>query len=176
MSAALGERKKPSCGKGDELQVEIRFHLFSADVQQSLDRKQAVVADVDMAAHREKALGDREIAIAKRPLDYGLLGQRRLEFAPERDAFEQGAGKIEPRQSQRQRGVEMEVRIDEGRADEAPARLQHLSGFGDDLWLQGRDTAVLHRDILARSPVGQCGVSNEKIECHREASGSGDEP
>ena len=100
--------------EGDELQVEIGLDL-ALDVEQRLDREQAVVADVDVAAHREQALRDREIAIAQRALGDRLMRQQRLQFAPQRDAFEQRAGLVEPRQAERQRRVHMEMAIDERR-------------------------------------------------------------
>ena len=43
--------------KRDELQVEIGLHPL-LHLEQRLDREQAVVADVDMAADREQALRD----------------------------------------------------------------------------------------------------------------------
>ena len=77
----------------DELQVEIGLHGL-LDVEQRLDRKQAIVADVDVAADREQALRDSEVAIAERALDHRLVRQMRLQFAPERDPLEQRAGDV----------------------------------------------------------------------------------
>ncbi len=54
--------------KRDELEVDIGFDLL-AHVEQRLDRKEAGIADVDVAADREQALGDREVAIAQGALD-----------------------------------------------------------------------------------------------------------
>ena len=57
--------------EGDELEVEIGLDPLS-DLEQRLDRDQPVVADVDMAADREQALADGEVAVAQRALDHGL--------------------------------------------------------------------------------------------------------
>ena len=105
--------------KRAELQVEIGLDL-ALDVEQRFDRGQAIVADVDVAAHREQALRDGEVAIAQRALGDGFMRQQRLEFAPQRDAFEQRAGLVEARNAERQRRVHMEMAIDEGRATSRP--------------------------------------------------------
>ena len=96
-------------------------------VEQRLDREQPVVADVDMAADGEQAARHREIAIAQRALRHGLMGQQRLQLAPQRDAFEQRAGHVEARQAERQRRVEMEMAIDERRADEPAFGVERLA-------------------------------------------------
>ena len=55
-----------------------------------------------MAADRQDAAGDGEIAVAKRAPDDGLLRQERLQFAPESDALQQGPRVVEARQPERQ--------------------------------------------------------------------------
>ena len=82
--------------EGDELQIEIRLHLLP-DLDQRLDREQAIVANVDMAADGQQPLRDREIAVAQRPLRHRLVRQMRLELSPERDTLEQRAGDIQSR-------------------------------------------------------------------------------
>ena len=82
----------------DELQVDVGRDLL-LHVEQRIDRDEPVVADVDMAADREQALDDREVAVAQRALGDRFRREQRLQLAPQRDAFEQRAGLIEPRES-----------------------------------------------------------------------------
>ena len=53
--------------EGDELQVDIGSDLL-LHLEQRVDGRQPVVADVDMRADREQPLGDGEVAIAERAL------------------------------------------------------------------------------------------------------------
>ncbi len=90
---ARGRRTvEPVLREGDELQVDIGRDLL-LHLEQRLDGKQPVVADIDMGADGEQAHRHRPVAIAERPLLHGLVGQQRLQLAPERDAFEQRAGR-----------------------------------------------------------------------------------
>src|SRR5204863_741909 len=63
-------------------------------VEQRIDRNEPVVADVHMAADREEALGDREIAIAQRALGDRLRRQQRPELAPQRDALDRKSTRL----------------------------------------------------------------------------------
>ena len=148
--------------KRDELQVDIGRDLL-LHVEQRIDRGQAIVADIDMAADREQALGDREIAIAQRALGDGLGRQQRLQFAPQRDAFEQGAGLVQPRQSQRQRRVHVEMNVDEGRRDQQALRVDGAAGFAGEAAFERRDLAVADADVEL-APIGQGGVADDQVE------------
>ena len=123
--------------EGDELQVDIGRDLL-LHLEQRLDGEQPVVADVDMGADGEQAHRDRPVAIGERALLHRLVGKQRLQLAPERNAFEQRAGRVDARDAVGERGVHVEMRIDEGRRDE-------VAGGVDD-------TAGLGRDRAARSP------------------------
>ena len=112
--------------KGDELQVEIGRDLL-LHFEQRFDREQPVVADIDMAADGEQALRHGEIAVAQRALDDRFVRQQRLQFAPERDAFQQRARVVEPRQAERQRRVHVEMAVDEGRRDQLAARVDRAA-------------------------------------------------
>ena len=103
--------------KGDELQVEIGFHLLF-HLDERFDRDQPVVAHVDMTANGEQALRDGEIAVGERALRHRFVGEMRLEFAPERDSLEQRAGDVEAGKAKRQRRVQVKVAIDERAARE----------------------------------------------------------
>ena len=107
-----------------------------------------------MAADREQALRHGEVAIAERALGDRLVRQMRLEFAPERDPFEQRAGQVEPRLAERQRRVHVEVAVDEGRRQETAARVDRLARLGFEPRLDRGDAAGGDRDVLPLRPSG----------------------
>jgi hypothetical protein len=76
--------------KSDELQLKVgldaRFHM-----QEGLDREQAWVAHIDVRSDGQQALRDGPIAVGHGPLHNGLLRELGFEFAPQGNAFEQGA-------------------------------------------------------------------------------------
>ncbi len=65
---------------------------------------------------------------------------------------------VHPRQAERQRRVHVEMRIDEGRAHQQPAGVDHRAGLGVDGRLDRGDAAVAHGDVLALATIGQRGV------------------
>jgi hypothetical protein len=77
-------------GKGHQLQVEVG-RTRSLHVQQRLHGQQARVADVDVRADGQQALGHRPVAVGQRALDQRLLREQRLQLAPQRDALQQRA-------------------------------------------------------------------------------------
>ncbi len=156
----------PVLRKGDELQVEIGLHLLP-HLEQRLDGEQPVVADVDMAADGEKALRHGEIAIAERALGDRLVRQLRLEFAPERDPFQQRPGDVEPGQPERQRRVHMEVAVDERRGKKIAARVDRSLRLRADLRLDRGDAAGGDGDVLSLAPVRQRRVADDQVEGHR---------
>ena len=85
---SASESSRP--GERHQLQVEVGLHL-AFDLDERLDRNEPVVADVDMAAHRQQPLRHREIAISQRPLGHRLMRQQRLQLAPQRNALQQSA-------------------------------------------------------------------------------------
>ena len=82
---ALVERAGEIAGRRRRAQIAVlrKCHQFEIeiggdlllDVEQGIDGEQPVIADVDMAAHREHALRHREIAIFQRALDERFIGQ-----------------------------------------------------------------------------------------------------
>ncbi|MCY1425536.1 hypothetical protein D9M71_413250 [compost metagenome] len=149
--------------EGDQLQVQPGFDLL-LHVQQRLHRQQARIADIDVAADRQQALGHRPVAVLQGALDQRLLGQLRLQLAPQGDAFEQGAGGIHPRQAVGQGGVHVEVGVDEGRADQLAGGVQLLGGAGGQRGLQGDDAAGADGNVEAAAAVGQGAVADDEIE------------
>ena len=133
---------------------------------QRFDGEQAVVADVDMAANRKQALRHGEVAIAQRPLGHRLVRQMRLQFAPQRNAFDERAGLVEARLAERQGRVHVEMAIDEGRREEKPTRVERLAGFGVEPRSDRGDAASGDGDVLSLAPVGQGGVADDEVEGH----------
>jgi len=132
--------------EGDELEVDIGRNL-TLDLEQGFHGQQTVVAGIDMGADGEQAHGHRPVAIGKRTLLDGLVGQQRLELPPERNAFEQRARGVDARQPVGERRIHMEMRIDKGLADEIARRINDTAGFGVDTWLDCGDHLALDADI-----------------------------
>ena len=151
--------------EGDEFEVDVGRDL-ALHLEQRVDREQPVVADVDMAADREQALGHREVAIAQRALDHRLVREQRLQLAPQRDAFEQRARLVEARQAERERRVHVEMDVDERRRHEIAGGINDARSLGRDAALDRRDAPVGDRDIEAGAAVGQGRVADDQVEIH----------
>ena len=129
--------------KGDQLQVDIgRDAAF--DFEQGFDRQQAGVAGIDMAADRQQAPGDGPVAVGEGALDDGVGPQEGFEFAPHGDAFEQRAAFVDARQAVAQRGVHVEMGIDERRAQQVALRVDDFMRRGVQAGRDLGDAAVLH--------------------------------
>ena len=117
-----------------------------------------------MRADREQALGHGPIAIGEGALDDGVGRQRGLQLAPYSNAFEQRAAFIDARQAVTERGVHMEVRVDEMRSQQVAAGIDSLVRQR----LQPRrhlgDLAALHGDGDAGAAVGQGCVGDKEVE------------
>jgi len=148
--------------ESDQLQIQIgRDPAF--DFEQGIDREQALVADIDVAADREQAARHRQIAVGERARDQCIRVQLRFQLAPQRDAFEQGAGLIEPRLAQGQRRVQVKMGIHERRRDQTPAGVDL---FGRDRVETGRqrgDPSRLDADVDAPPAIGQIGVAYDQV-------------
>jgi hypothetical protein len=141
------------------------------DVQQRLDREQAVVAHVDMRADREQPLGHRPVAVLQRALDQRILRQLRLQLAPQRDALEQRAALVHARQAVAQRRVHVEMRIDERRAQQQATGFDHPDAFGRrQVAAQGFDAAGFDQHVDAGAAVGQGGIADQHVVSARRGS------
>ena len=116
-----------------------------------------------MAADRQQALGDGPVAISQGALDQRVLGQEWLEFAPQRDAFEQRAAFVDARQAVAQGGVHVEMRIDERRAEQIALRVDDLVRRGVQRGRDFGDAAGLHGHGHAGTAIGQRSVFDEQI-------------
>src|SRR6476620_8131505 len=92
-----------------ELQIEIGLHA-ALDLEQCFDGQQPWVTDIRMTADRKQSLGDRPIAVSERPFDHCIDGQERLELTPKRDTLQQRTRAIEPRQSEAECCIHVEMR------------------------------------------------------------------
>lgn len=123
-----------------------------------------------MAADEEQALRDRQIAIAQRTINQFLFRHDRAQLSPERDALEQRAGYVHARQAERQGGVHMEMRIDEGRADQPAGRVDLFLRLRLEIGLGSDDLAALDADIDPLSAIREICISDDQIE-HRRLIG-----
>jgi hypothetical protein len=149
--------------EGDELQVEVGLHAL-LHVQQGFHGQQAGVAHVHVRADGQQAAGHGPVAVGQRALDDGLLRELGLELAPQRDAFEQRARLVHPRQAVAERGVHVEMGVDEGRRDELAGGVDLLRGAGRQRRLHGHDAAGLDADVLPAAAVGQAAVADDEVE------------
>ncbi len=157
-------------GKGDQLQIDIGRDLF-ANLDHRLHGHQSGIASIDMTADKEQALRHRQIAIAQRTIDQFLLRHDRAQLSPERDALEQGAGYVHARQSERQGGVHVEMRIDERRTDQPAGCVDFFPRLRLEIALDSDDPAALDADIDAASrPSAKICISDDQIE-HRSLIG-----
>ncbi|MNN25578.1 hypothetical protein D3C81_1390560 [compost metagenome] len=145
-----------------QLQIEIRRHL-PLDVEQRFDGQQARVADIDVRADGQQATRHGPVAVLQGAVHQCLLRQLRFQLAPQGDAFEQGSGGVYARQAIAERGVHVEVGVDERRRDEVALgvdllRARHGQGGAD-----GGDAAALDGDIDGAAPVGQAGIADDKV-------------
>lgn len=131
--------------------------------EQRLDCQQAIVADVHMAANREQPLRHGHVAIGHRAIDQRLLGEVGFQFAPQRDAFEQGARGVQARQAERQRGIHMEVRVDERWRDQPAPRIDLLHALHRKARLDRREATVHDPDVDVSATVGKAGVADDEV-------------
>ncbi len=118
-----------------------------------------------MGADRKQPHRDGPVAIGKRSFLHSLMGEQRLQLAPERDAFEQRAGRVDARDAVGERRVHVEMRIDEGRRDEAAGRVHHAARLCLDARLDRRDAVAGDADI--RGPaIGQGAALHDQVEAH----------
>jgi len=157
---AAGAAQNAVLRKSHQLQVDVGRHP-ALDVEQRLDRQQAGVAGVHMGADGQQALGHRPVAVGEGALDERVGREQRLELAPQRDAFEQRAALVDARQAVAERGVHVEVRVDEMRRQQQAAGVERLGGGCIEAGRDFCDAAVLHGDRHAGAAVGQGGVSDE---------------
>ena len=124
-----------------------------------------------MRADEERALRDRPAHDLPRALEDVLLGEARLQLAPDVDALDQRAGLVPARLAGRERGVEMEMAVDERRRDEPRFRVELLRAVGGERLADPRPASVLGGEI-DEPPVEQARVAHDEVHA-RESTGRG---
>ena len=121
---------------------------------------------------RQQALGDGPVAVGQRTLDHRLACQVGLEFAPQRDAFEQCAALVDARQTIRKRGIHVKMRIDERWRQQVAPRIDLARGLGRcQLRADGCDASIADAEIeryLATQPLN-LRFTLDKAEAYRGA-------
>src|SRR5687768_9855220 len=116
-----------------------------------------------MAPHEQDAIG--KLPAQHRsdpPLD--VFDRQVLDaLAPDRDPLEERAGPVVAGLPDRQDGVEVDVRLDQGRRDERAGRVDRLAGTARGLRCV-HDSAVADRDVGDAGRARQAGVADQQVE------------
>ena len=120
-SSSPSRAKMPSCGNAVTWIVQ-RSASSSRSAQQPAHHRLVLARDVGVRADEERSLRDRPAHDLARALEDVLLGEARLQLAPDVDALDQRARLVPARLPGGERRVEMEVAVDERRRDEPRLR------------------------------------------------------
>ncbi len=111
-------------------------------------------------------LGDYNIAPEDRDVhDPKAWEGQVLVSQAERDAFQQRARRIDARNAVGQRRIHVEMRVDEGRRDEIPRRIDDASGVGTERRRNRRNGLAGNADV-GHGSVGQGAALDEEVEGH----------
>ena len=112
-----------------------------------------------MRADEERALRHRPADDLPRALEDVLLGERRLQLSPDVDALDQRARLVPARLAGRERGVEVEVTVDERRGHEPPFGVDRPVSVGFGAFADRASSARRPRRArrAARPAGGRCG-------------------
>ena len=113
--AVLRERDQP--------EVHDVAHLV-AQLQQGAQRRQRRIAHVHVGPDEAGPLGDLPQDRLPGARHDVVTGQRRLALGPGLDPLDERPGDVVARLADRQRGVHVDVRVDEGRGEEAAVGVQ----------------------------------------------------
>jgi hypothetical protein len=160
-SRPLRNDSMPSCGNADDLQVD-QVAAFLADFEHGFERGELRVGDVDVGAHVLNAVGGQRL---NGFLGAGLgvfFGDGDFALAPAFDAFEQRAAHVPARLASGQRGVEVNVRLDEGRHHQIAAGVEVIRAEGRCFGLPGdvADQTVFKVQFVQTFLVAQTGVDD----------------
>lgn len=148
-------------GKGDDLQVDQVGGLL-AYLEHGLECGQRRIGDVDVGAHVLDAMGGQG---ADGACGAGLgvfLGDGGLALAPALDALEQGAAHVPARLTGGQGGVEVDVRLDEGRHHQVASGVDVVRPYRrrHELLGDGGDESAFEADVIQAFAVTQAGVED----------------
>jgi len=157
---AIREGQDPVLWEGDEAQVDDIAHLI-AELEQGPQGREGRIADVDVRPDDAGPLRDFPEDGLARPGLHVLVGQRRLPVGPGQDALDERAGFVMARLTDRERGIHVDVRVDERRRQEAAIgleldRLRASRGGQLPRRADGRDPVALDEDIDRIGARPQC--------------------
>ena len=155
--------------RGDLHRAEIG--QLVAHAQQPAHHRLVLAGDVGVRADEERSLRDRPADDLARALEDVLLGEARLQLAPDVDALDQRARLVPARLAGCERRVEMEVAVDERSRDEPRFGVELLCGVDGERLADPRPAAVLGREI-DEPAVEQARVAHDEIHA-RESTGRG---
>ena len=146
---------------------------FLAHFEHGLERGQGRVGDVDVSAHVLDAMVDQHVDGL---LGAGLgvfMGDQRLALGPALDALEQRAAHVPGRLAGGEGGVEVDVRLDEGRYDQVASGVQIALGDGVQgvLDVDGGDAFAVQSDAVQAVAAAQAGI----VDDHQVSSQAGDD-
>src|SRR4029077_9722325 len=72
------------------------------------------IANIDVTPDCQQTLGNGHVTINQSALDHGVDRELRLQFPPQRNPFQQGAGTIDARQTEGERSVQVKMRVHKG--------------------------------------------------------------
>ncbi len=150
--------------KGNELQVEVGGD-FLLHFQKGFNGQQPIVTGVDVAANCEEAHGHCPIAIGEGALDDSFVREKGLQFSPQSYAFEQRAGRINARNSIRESGIHMEMRVDKRRRHQTPACVDDLASLRLNPWLN-RDDLITGDGDIDPAAIKQGAVLHNDVKNH----------
>ncbi len=125
---------------------------------------QRIVADVDVRPNREVSPRDRPAAEGISAFADVLGRQQRLLLGPNRDAFEQSARLVEPRPADAQRGIHVEMTVDERRRDQPAASVDLTGRTRLEVRPDLDDAIAAHTDVVAVPSVRKIGAANDQVE------------
>ena len=117
-----------------------------------------------MAADGQQALRHGPIAVGQGAFHQRFKRQQGLQFAPQGNAFEQGAALVDAGQAVGQGGVQVEVRIDKRRRQQQTLGVHHLVGRRLPARLHFDDAAMRHANRHVRPSVRQMGMGDEQVQ------------
>ena len=134
-----------------------RRHLDRAEVgelvahaEEPAHHRVVLAGDVRVRANEERALRDRPADDLARALEDVLLGERRLQLAPDVDPLDQRARLVPARLARRERRVEMEVAVDERRRDEPALGVELSCASTSSVCADARQAAAFDREVDRR--------------------------
>ena len=162
VAKAVGRAQQAILREGHQLQIEVGRDALPY-LKQGLHGQQAEVAGVHMRTNGQQTTGHRPVAVAQGALDDSVVGQLGLEFPPQGNAFEQRAAFVHAWLAIGQGRIEMEMRIDERRAEQQPLGVERFVRGGSQPFGHFGDAAVLDGDGHAGAAIGQRGVANKQV-------------